>query len=59
MLMYNINDQLKNGCCGVFVGVQSETEDDRLLVDFLGVEVVKLDRQTCYKYDKDGKLVTF
>ena len=57
MLLYNINDQLKNGCCGVFVGVQSEMDDDRLLVDFPGVGVVKLDRRTWYKYDKDGNIL--
>lgn len=55
MLIYNINDRLNNGCCGEFVGVQSE--DDHLLVKFPGIGVVTLDRQTWYKYDKEGNII--
>ena len=32
-------------------------DDDRLLVDFLRVGIVKLDSQTWYKYDKDGNIL--
>ncbi|CAB4030915.1 Hypothetical predicted protein [Paramuricea clavata] len=54
MLLFNINAQLKNGYCGQFVGVQTEDDgNDQLLIDFLRVGVVPLDRKTWYRYDSN------
>ena len=53
MLSYNINDQLKNGVCGQFVG-QNDVEDG-LLVRFPKVGMVTLRRRTWFKYDSTGK----
>ena len=53
MLSYNINDQLKNGVCGQFVG-QHDGEDG-LLVRFPIVGMVTLLRRTWFKYHSTEK----
>ncbi|XP_028415618.1 ATP-dependent DNA helicase PIF1-like [Dendronephthya gigantea] len=51
MLLFNINDHLKNGCRGRFVRVN---EDGQLFVYFAKVGTVCIERRTWYKYDRNG-----
>lgn len=53
MLIYNINDTLKNGYRGEYVGVDPDNEE-RLVVNFSNVGHVALSRRTWYKYDING-----
>jgi ATP-dependent DNA helicase PIF1 len=53
MLLYNVSNQLKNGICGQFVGV--DVGEDGLLVRFPKVGTVTLRRKTWFKYDSTGR----
>ena len=53
MLLYNINQQLKNGICGTFIGIG---ESGELLVDFLGVGIVSIEKKVWYKHDASGRI---
>ncbi|CAB3986730.1 ATP-dependent DNA helicase PIF1 [Paramuricea clavata] len=55
MLVYNINDVLKNGYRGQYVGVDPDNEE-RLLVNFPNVGHVAVSRRTWYKYDITGRV---
>ena len=54
MLIYNINDHLKNGTCGEFKGVAHDKEG--LMVDFPKVGTIEIHRRIWYKYDTAGKV---
>lgn len=55
MLIYNINDQLKNGYQGRYVG-KDPNDDNALLVHFPKVGTIPITRRTWYNYDVDGKV---
>ena len=55
MLIYNINDQLKNGYRGRYVG-KDPNEGNALLVHFPKVGTIPITRRTWYNYDVDGKV---
>ena len=55
MLLYNINNHLKNRTCGKFEGVD-ENIDGGLVVNFPKVGSVTLRRKTWYKYDAAGRI---
>ena len=55
MLLYNINDKLKNGYQGEFVG--SDPEDaNRIFVNFPTTGTISLTRRTWFNYTPDGKV---
>ena len=54
MLLYNINQYLRNGTCGKFVGV--DTDSGGLLVDFQKVGIATIQRRVWYQYDTAGKV---
>jgi hypothetical protein len=54
MLLYNVSQQLRNGTCGEFVGVDPNGE--ALLVNFPKVGLVAIQRRIWYKYDATGKV---
>ncbi len=54
MLLYNISQQLRNGTCGEFVGIDQNGEG--LLVNFPKVGLVTVQRRIWYKYDAAGKV---
>lgn len=59
MLLYNINNQLRNGLRGEFVEFEvSETDENegRLLVNFPKVGTVAIQRRTWYRYDRNGAI---
>jgi hypothetical protein len=53
MLKYNINDQLKNGYQGRYIG-KDPNNDNALLVHFAKVGTISITRRTWYNYDVDG-----
>ena len=55
MLIYNINDQLKNGYQGRYVG-KDQNDDNVLLVHFPKVGTIPITRRTWFNYDVDGKV---
>ena len=55
MLLYNINDNLKNGCQGEFVSSDPEDEN-KILVSFPTAGTVSLNRRTWIKYAPDGSV---
>ncbi len=55
MLLYNINDELKNGYQGEFVG--SDPEDaNRIFVNFPTTGTISLNRRTWFNYTLDRKV---
>ena len=54
MLLYNVSQQLRNGTCSEFVGVDPNGE--ALLVNFPKVGLVAIQRRIWYKYDATGKV---
>ena len=54
MLLYNINSQPRNGSLGKFIDVDNSENTERLLVHFLKVGTVAINRRTWYKYDRNG-----
>jgi ATP-dependent DNA helicase PIF1 len=55
MLLYNINDNLRNGSQGKFVGGDPKNKEC-LVVNFPKVGNVSISRRTWYKYDENGKV---
>ena len=55
ILLYNINDHLKNGYMGEYVGID-EADEERLLVNFPKVGNVAVARRTWYKFDTNGRI---
>lgn len=55
MLLYNINDHLKNGYMGQYVGID-EANEERLIVNFPNVGNVAIARRTWYKFDTNGRM---
>ena len=55
MLIYNINDQLKNGYQGSYIG-KYPTNNNVLLVHFAKVGTIPITRRTWYNYDVDGSV---
>ena len=53
MLLFNINDHLKNGTFGTFI---NSSNSNGLQVEFPNVGVVTLQRKTWYKYDHAGRV---
>ena len=53
MLLYNVNNHLKNGTFGTFINT---SESDKIQVEFPNVGVVNLQRKTWYKHDKAGRV---
>ena len=55
-LLYNINNKLRNGSRGKFIGMKEAEngEDKRVLVHFPTAGTVSLERRTWLKYDKNG-----
>lgn len=53
MLVWNLNDKLKNGSKGVFL----ECVGDKLKVRFQDVGSVEIERQSWYKRDRKGNIV--
>ena len=53
MLLFNINDDLKNGTFGTFI---NSSNSNGLQVEFPNVGVVTLQRKTWYKYDHAGRV---
>ena len=53
MLLYNINDNLKNGYQGEFVGTDSEDEN-AIFVNFPTAGMITLSRRTWFRYTPDG-----
>ena len=54
MLLFNINQHLRNGTCGEFVGV--DTDSGGLLVNFQKVGIATIQRRVWYQYDAAGKV---
>jgi ATP-dependent exoDNAse (exonuclease V) alpha subunit len=54
MLLYNVSQQLRNGTCSEFVGVDPNGE--ALLVNFPKVGLVAIQRRIWYKYDATRKV---
>ena len=56
MLLYNINNKLRNGSRGKFIGLKEAEngEDQRVVVRFPTTGTVSLERRTWLKYDKNG-----
>ena len=54
MLLYNITQHLRNGTCGQFVDVDSDSGG--LLVNFPKVGVATVHRRVWYQYDETGKV---
>ena len=54
ILLYNINDHLKNGYRGEYVGIDEENEE-RLIVKFPNVGNVAVARRTWYNFDINGR----
>jgi hypothetical protein len=52
MLLYKVSQQLRNGTCGEFVGIDPNGE--ALLVNFPKVGLVAIQRRIWYKYDATG-----
>lgn len=55
MLLYNINEDLRNGYRGQYVGLDPDDED-RLVVNFPNVGRVGISRKTWHKYDVKGRI---
>ena len=55
MLLYNINEDLRNGCRGQYVEVDPDDED-RLVVNFPNVGRVGISHKTWHKYDVKGRI---
>lgn len=55
MLLYNINDNLKNGYQGEFIGSDPDVEN-KVIVNFPTTDTVSLSRRTWFKYARDGKV---
>ena len=55
ILLYNINDNLKNGYQGEFVGVDTH-HDDKVIVNFPTVGSVRLSRRSWIKYAPNGEV---
>ncbi|CAB3976673.1 ATP-dependent DNA helicase PIF1 [Paramuricea clavata] len=55
MLLYNINDNLRNGLQGKFVGGDPKNKEC-LIVNFPKVGNVSISRRTWYKYDENGRV---
>lgn len=55
MLLYNINDILKNGLQGKFVG-EDPRKKECVIVNFPKVGNVSISRKTWYKYDVSGRV---
>ena len=55
MLLYNVNDNLKNGYQGEFVSSDPEDEN-KILVSFPTTGTVSLNRRTWIKYAPDGSV---
>ena len=55
ILLYNINDHLKNGYRGEYVGID-EGDDDHVIVNFPKVGNVAIGRRTWYKFDAKGRI---
>ena len=55
MLIYNINNQLKNGYQERYIG-KGPNGDNVLLVHFLKVRTILITGRTWYNYDVDGKV---
>ena len=53
MLVWNLNEKLRNGSRGVF----EECLGDRLKVSFSGVGPIAIEKQTWFKRDKQGNVV--
>ena len=53
MLLFNINQVLKNGTCGTFIGSDNA---DGIWVDFPNFGVSTIQRKTWHKYDKFGAI---
>ena len=53
MLVWNLNDQLRNGSSGALIGVERDT----LIVNFDNVGRYEVKRQTWYKRDRNGVVV--
>ena len=56
ILLYNINDTLKNGSQGEFVGLDPEDEN-RIFVKFPTTGTTSLTRRTWFNYTSDGKVL--
>ena len=57
MLLYNINNNLRNGSRGKFVGFENkEPDNQRLLVSFPTTGTVAIERRTWYRYNKHGTI---
>ena len=56
ILLYNINDHLKNGYMGEYVGID-EADEERLIVNFPNVGNVAVARRTWYKFDTNGRIL--
>ncbi|XP_028404093.1 ATP-dependent DNA helicase PIF1-like [Dendronephthya gigantea] len=54
MFLYNINDDLKNGYKGEYVGINEDEE--HLIVNFPKVGNVPIARRTWYKFDTNGRI---
>ncbi|CAB4018113.1 ATP-dependent DNA helicase PIF1 [Paramuricea clavata] len=55
MLLCNINDNLKNGYQGEFIGSDPDDEN-KVIVNFPTTGTVSLSRRTWFKYARDGKV---
>lgn len=56
MLLFNINNSLKNGTRGKFVGPDTNSTDCSLLLQFPNVGEVAINKKTWYVYSKSGQV---
>ena len=55
MLLYNINDELKNGYQGEYIG-KDPVDENQVLVKFAKVGTIAITRRTWYNYDANGRI---